>query len=261
MSLMKISKLILKSAVLLFCVLIPALALCGTAENLFLEANSQYEKGNYADAVRLYRMITDYGIKSPVVYYNLGNGYYKLGEIGEAILSYEKALKLDPGDRETRQNLELANLVKYDRVEQKEPSPPLRFALWMHNLFSLDAQLVIGLILLYLSSYALASLVLRRRRGRSADLAIFALTVLMFFLVLVASSAGMKIYRIENSSYGIVLTEKIDVLSGPGETNAVLFPVHEGIKIRVRAVRDEWYQISLPNGLNGWVKKENIGII
>lgn len=242
-------------------ILIPADSLCGTAENIFLEANSRYEKGDYAQAEKLYRMIIEYGIQNGSVYYNLGNAYFKQNQLGEAILAYEKALRLVPHDREAKQNLQLANLLIYDRVEKGELSPPIQLALWLHNIFSLNTQLAIVLILFYLSSFLFASFIVKKRRGLSTDLTILFLLVLIFFLALFSISSVKKIYDLEKISYGIILTEKVDVLSGPGDSNAVLFPVHEGLKVRVRAEREAWYQISLPNGLNGWIQKETIGII
>ncbi len=251
----------LDGALFLLLIFIPAGALCGTAENLFLEANSNYEKGNFAEAEKLYRTIVEYGIQNSAVFYNLGNAYFKQDQLGEAILSYEKSLRLNPHDREAQQNLQLANHLIYDRVEKEELSPPLQFALWLHTLFSLNTQLIVAIILFYLSSFLFASLIVRKRRGLSTDLPILLLSVLLFFLVLFSISGAVKIHDLEKVSYGIILTEKVDVLSGPGDSNAVLFPAHEGLKVRVRAGRDAWYQISLPNGLSGWIRKENIGII
>ncbi|MEW5807762.1 MAG: tetratricopeptide repeat protein [Acidobacteriota bacterium] len=251
----------IKVIISLLVLMIATLARCGTADLLFLEANSHYEKGNYADAERLYRKILDYGIRNEVVYYNLGNACFKQNRLGEAVLFYEKALKLKPGDLEIEENLELANLLKYDRVEEQEPSPPLKLILWFHDLIPLSGQLLACLVLFYLLLILLAFLTLRMRRALDIDLILFPTIVIFLLLAILTFSAGVKIYHLEKISYGIVLKEKVDVMSGPGETNAILFPIHEGLKVRVRNSRDAWYQISLPNGLNGWIRKETIGII
>jgi len=58
-----------------------------------------------------------------------------------------------------------------------------------------------------------------------------------------------------------VIEQAAEVLAGPGENNATLFTVHEGLLIEVRDVRPDWIQVSLPNGLNGWLRREVVEVI
>lgn len=236
-------------------------AASGTAEAIFLEANAFYENDEYRQSEESYKKILHYGIKNELVYYNLGNACFKQNKIGEAILYYEKAIALSPDDRNIEENLFYVNTLKYDRVEREEESPPVKFIKRLHHFFSLNAQLFFIVILFYLLSLFGVSWFLKRRKGEEADFSILSVTLLGFLLLLFVLSAGIKIHHMEYSSFGIVLLEKVDVLSGPGETNAILFPMHEGLKVKIRDEREEWCQISLPNGLNGWVKRETIGYI
>ena len=79
------------------------------------EADSLYDKGQYADAVDAYEgIIANCGISADL-YYNLGNAYYKLDDIAHAILYYERALLLNQGDADIRTNLALARGKTIDR--------------------------------------------------------------------------------------------------------------------------------------------------
>jgi tetratricopeptide (TPR) repeat protein len=257
----RIQKIWLGIALLIFLHASGGIVLSGTAESLFREGNALYENGEYVKAEANYKKILPYGIENPLVYYNLGNACFKQNKIGEAILYYEKALKLSPNDEDILDNLAYASTLAYDKIEVAEESPPTRFLKNLHYFFSLDTQLVLIIVLLYLLSLLGAYFFLRRRRGKETDFFSISISLLAFLLLLLLLSAGIKIHQAEYVYHGIVLIEKVDVLSGPGETNAILFPMHEGLKVRIREERGEWFQISLPNGLNGWVRKETIGVV
>jgi len=59
----------------------------------------------------------------------------------------------------------------------------------------------------------------------------------------------------------VVQNEAVDVLAGPGPNNPTLFTVHEGLTLEVRSIREGWLQVSLPNGLNGWIDARALGIV
>ena len=83
---------------------------------------------------------------------------------------------------------------------------------------------------------------------------------LILFLIVGASNV-FRIYQSVTIQEAVILAEKADVLSGPGEDNPTLFSIHEGLKVKVQAELNQWSQISLENGWNGWVKTEALGMI
>jgi tetratricopeptide (TPR) repeat protein len=87
-----------------------------TPDGLFAAGNAAYEEERYDDAVAAYQKILGFGVSDPRLLYNLGNAWFRLGRLGPAILSYERALRLDPSDREARDNLELSRGLIRDRV-------------------------------------------------------------------------------------------------------------------------------------------------
>ena len=80
------------------------------------DADALYEKEQYRDAVEAYETLMKQGGVAAEVYYNLGNCYYKLDEIPLAVLNYERAFLLDPGDADIRANLALARGKTIDKV-------------------------------------------------------------------------------------------------------------------------------------------------
>jgi tetratricopeptide (TPR) repeat protein len=229
------------------------------ATRLFAEANQAYEQGRFDDAVRSGEQIAQYGIHNAAVYYNLGNAYFKQNRLGKAILFYEKARRLDPGDRDTNENLAFVNALRIDRIEESEP--PFWFALLsrIHNLWPLDTQLWALALLWVLANIGLGLRLTRREtllRRAGTTVAIAALLL----LIPGALSATVRIHDFSQQE-GVIVADKADVLSGPAEGNAVLASVHEGLKVEIRSEASGWLQVILPNGLNGWVPQAALGRI
>ena len=102
-------------------VLILAVARSSGASNpgparLFNEGNAAYRQGRYEDAIAAYNKVLAGGVRSSAVYYNLGNSYYRTGKLGFAILNYERSLRLDPANDDTRHNLRFVSSLVQDRV-------------------------------------------------------------------------------------------------------------------------------------------------
>ena len=83
--------------------------------SLFAEANAQYAEGNYIEAANRYEQIL---AEQPAaeVYYNLGNAYFKQGELAQAILAYERALRLQPSFDDAKHNLQYAQAQIVDNI-------------------------------------------------------------------------------------------------------------------------------------------------
>lgn len=229
-------------------------------ELLFKKANEKYLNGDYKGAIELYEKILEEGYESDRVYYNLGNAYYRVGKLGKAILFYEKALKLNPGDENARFNLKLANLRIKDRVSVPPPFFLIRFYRSVKNLLSSRGwALGFASTVLFMSLVAAVIILFPGKAGlKWVKIVLTVLIVLgVFELVFLIDK-----YRDEEErNYGIVLVPTLECLSAPQKGGAVLFIMHEGIKVRILDKELDWFKIELPDGKQGWVKSESIGII
>jgi len=239
----------------LFCVL-PALA-TSLSQELFDKANRLYEKGEYDSAAVNYEKILSSGLHDARVYYNLGNAHFRKKEIGQALLCYEKAHRLDPSDKDINANLRFARSATVDKIIPHETGFFTRALLFFHNLFGLSAQTVLVLVLLYLLTFAFIGLfVLPRFTG----LLKISFAVFSALLLLTGFSFGIKCYEDQTVREAVVLSPQVNAMNEPDGSQA-LFTVHEGAKFRLGRKVGNWYFASLENGISGWVHEVDLGLI
>jgi tetratricopeptide (TPR) repeat protein len=229
------------------------------SSGMFSRANSEYQNGNYASAAQIYKRVLESGFESGPLYYNLGNACFKQKQLGEAIYYWEKALQKSPMDRETRENLDLANLLIVDRIEIPADPLPARILSGAFELLTITQELWLTLTLFFLANALFAFYLLSNNRFSSrALIGSFAIGILF---LLFAGSLSWKTYDRNFRKQGIVVEQKVDVRSGPGLGNIIVFPIHEGLKVRVYESSNGWRQISLPNGWTGWLRESDIRIL
>ncbi len=224
----------------------------------FEKGNSFYQEGLFDSAYSSYQEALNQIGPSTTLYYNLGNSSYRLGNIGEAILYYEKAKRLSPTDREVLKNLAFMQTQTVDELPESDNNLIFSFVETIHNAVSLRGQLWF----LFLGSLLFVSFLwfILFRKGSHRNWSIYGISGVILLLIVVALSAGTKIYNLENQQYGIILTEKVDASSQP-EGTKTLFTIHEGTKFLVRRESTGWLLIGLENGVSGWVNRDSVGII
>lgn len=254
------SKQMLKHYICLFLVLF-AVPLCsfgnGQAEDLFLKGNKEYGKAKYEEALKSYQQLLSHGYESAEVYFNIGNANYKLGNMPLAILNYEKAHKLNPGDDDIRLNLQLANLKITDKIE---PVPELFLTTWWRStilFFSVYTWSVIGiaaitsgflLLIVYLFALALPL-------KKTAFYAGVCLIILGAFSIVLS---GMQKDYFNDHHGAIVFAGTVNVKSGPDVSHKTLFVIHEGTKVNIKSKNQNWIEVELPNGNTGWITLSDI---
>jgi hypothetical protein len=156
--------------------------------------------------------------------------------------------------------LDFANSLIADVVERPDIPP---YIAWMVDLYrALDPGLCAALLSLAFVGGGVALSVLLL--GRWRRLRVPAAYVLVFAGLLAVTSAGIlagKLYTASRRVEAIVLVASSDVRSGPGETNPQLAEIHEGLKVSVLAAREDWLQVSMPNGIIGWIRESHVEII
>jgi tetratricopeptide (TPR) repeat protein len=223
------------------------------ADDLFKQGNEQYSKGNYKAAVQLYQDILNQGYQSTAAYFNLGNAYYKLGEIPSALLYYEKAHKLTPGDADINFNIQLCNLKTTDKIEA---APQFFLSKWWDSIvlgFSISTLAVLSIVFFILGfavlSYYLFAVSVSLKKA--TFFAALSLLVVGLFIVLLAADQS---HYFASHHQAIVFNNSVTVKSEPGQASKDLFVIHDGTKVDVLEDENGWQRIRLANGNEGWIK-------
>jgi hypothetical protein len=222
-----------------------------TPEETFDQACHAYEQGNWDQAAEGFRGLLRYGVADPRLEYNLANCEYKRGRLGEAILHYERARRLDPADPDIAANLALARSRIRDVIEDPEAAGPL--AAWRGVQ---DRIGVTGQALLALAGFWIAAGIVTWCGSRSGGFTPawgWGLTAAVLVTSLAALSARSTWSRLEGTPRAVVLKPSVEALAGPGLNNTARFTLHEGTAVEVRSERPGWFQVALPNGQTGWV--------
>lgn len=224
------------------------------------EGDSAYMRDDYASAIQVYEALLSKG-EAADLYYNLGNSYYKAGEIARAILNYERALLLQPGNGDIRANLEIARSKTVDKVE---PVPEIFFVSWTKSLInsmSVDSWAVCGIVCFLLLIISLYFFIFSKQTGLKK--AGFICGILFLVVTIVANVfAGQQKDELVNRNSAIVINPSVTVRSTPSESGTSLFILHEGHKVDVKdSTMKDWKEIRLEDGKVGWVPASAIEVI
>lgn len=239
---------------------------------LFVRGNQLYDAGEFEEAVDLYEEAVERGAVAPELFYNLGNAYYKSGNLGRSVLYYERSLRLAPRDEDARANLVLIQSMLRDRQFIEEPGLIGRTATWLHRRLNVSESLVLT-SLLYLALIVVAIVFVFRdgtivsrlypkislvSPGRFLGLDktqdfVLAMATLALLLFASGTSAYDKYRDVRSRRTAIVVREEVPVYSGPNTDSTLQFKIHEGTRISTSEVRPGWVQIRLPGDLSGWI--------
>lgn len=223
-------------------------------------ADSAYIRNDFTTAIQIYEMILRTG-ESADIYYNLGNSYYKVGDIAKAILNYERALILKPANEDIRSNLEIARGKTVDKVTDV---PELFFITWLKSIInSMGIQswaiIAICFFLLFIVSiyfFFFSTKIVARKTFFS-----LALFFLVFCVIANISAAFQRRVRL-NRMNAIIISPSVTIRSTPNDNGTSLFILHEGRKVFIKddSMKD-WKEIQLEDGNVGWVKKNDLEVI
>lgn len=222
------------------------------------KAESFYKNNDFKSAIAIYKKLEEKKFKGIELYYNLGNAYFKNGELGLAIAYYEKALLLDPADADVTANLKLANSKTADKLNDETKGLALWFKTilnvfdadtWtMYGLFCWIASFA-GLILLHFSLIQISKL----KRN---------LIILMLVFGSVCLLSGWLQFGYQSSGkHAVIVAPTVEVRAMPDDESKSLFIIHEGSKVNYQDVQEDWIEISINNENFGWVKAEDIVLI
>jgi tetratricopeptide (TPR) repeat protein len=245
----------MKRLIVLFLTLQVRPATGQTVEQSFLQANQAYQQGKYREAQELYERIRGAGYGGVALYYNLGNAWYKTGSVPQAILNYERARRLAPGDDDVRHNLQLANMMLADKIE---PAPRLFVLEWWDGVkaaLSLDGMTIAVVLLFALTMGALSGMVLARSyRARRAW---FVSALAGGFLVLGSGAVlWSRIGDVGRTDEAVITAGITTIKNSPEASSSDAFVLHAGVKVQITEIVEKWLKIRLPDGKVGWMESE-----
>ncbi len=219
---------------------------------LWEESNAAYTDADYSKAIGGYNAILEAGYVSHKLYYNLGNAYYKDNKIGRAILFYNRALLIKPGDNDTRYNLEIANGRVVDKIDAVPEFFLTRWVRGLRTTMGSNGWAVLSLMLLAAALgatlvYLLAGKLALRKAGFYTGIcSLAAMAVALVFSI-------SERHEMLHSSEAIVMSSAAPVKSSPDGASKDIFILHEGTKVRVVSSLGDWREIEIASGDKGWI--------
>ena len=224
------------------------------------QADSAYQQEQYQQAAKMYEQLLKRG-ESADLYYNLGNAYYRMDDITHAVLAYERALLLSPGDADVRFNLQMARSKTIDKIV---PESEMFFVTWYRSLvrlMSVDAWARTALVSL-LVAMLLALVYLFAQRIWLRKVGFFG--GILFLVVFVAANVFgfQQQHSLLHRTGAIVIRSAVSVKSTPSQNGTDLFILHEGTRVNI--IDDSmrgWREIRVADGKSGWVEIKEIEMI
>jgi tetratricopeptide (TPR) repeat protein len=227
---------------------------------LFSKANLHFQKQEYDSAEKIFNTILQNDSSLAEVWFNLGNVYFRKGQLAKTILCYERAKKLSPADDDIDFNLHVANLRVTDKID---PLPRIFYLQWIDAAsfwfasgdWALIIIMLFWLMVIFLLCYFLIPSIIIRK------LAFFSAVVAVLLMI---SSYALSLHQ-QNLIYGteraVITSASVYVKSSPDEKSSDLFILHEGTKVDVLDELNGWKKIRIASGSIGWVTQNTFEII
>ena len=226
-------------------------------ESVFKQGNSAYNKAEYQKAISLYEQTLKMGQISAELYYNLGNAYYKLNNIAESIYYFEKAKQLDPNDEDIIINSNFAKNMTIDAIEKLPESQIVTFQKKIYGIFNFSYWSYLTVILFWIFSGLFLVYVFIKSASLKQTFFFIAIGILIFFMI-----SFLITYSIEekekNTNFAILFSNQKDIWSEPNQQAELLFSLHEGTKVEVLDILENWKKIRIANGSEGWIENASL---
>lgn len=224
------------------------------SKNLIEKGNDAYASENFEEAIQFYLSDISNGNQSSDLYYNLGNAYYRLNEIGESIWAYQTAIKLNPDNTDAIFNLQFVNEMTVDKIDRHQTGVGswvkarlfgVNPNFWVYWSWFLSLVLAISLYFFFTKTSAFINTI--------SSLSIF--IVGLAFIFTISLSIIQKNQIIQKNHF--VITEAMaKIQNEPKQESLTSFELHEGAELNIISENSNWYEVEI-NGNKGWTLKEN----
>lgn len=241
------------------------------SQTLVQKADSAYNKDNFTEALNLYMDAARTEGTSTDLFYNIGNAYYRLGNIGKAVVYYERALLLDPNNQNAKDNLDFLSTKIVDVKTGGEQNILIEAINTLIGSNSSDTWATIAIVcfILFVGAvmmYIFSPVVILRKIGFFGG---FVLLVVVIFTNIFA----FKMRNIAERHDSAVITVPSVTLSTspriPKDKSEEAFILNEGTKIHILdsvmntidSIPDKWYDVKIDDAHRAWINSKNIEII
>ena len=224
-------------------------------DSVFRESNQLYTSNMFEDALVGYQSIVDQGVGNDVLYYNIGNCYYKLNKLGYARLYYEKMKLYNPRDKDVVHNLQIVKNKLIDDIVSVPEFFIIKIVKNINSIFTTSQWGYVTVFVLYLNLFLFILFLfsfsidfkVNMLRGLICSVPIF--LIVIFFLFYSNSS--------QRYQDAVLITENTYVKTAPSISSSDYFIIHEGVKFQLIDTIDDWSRILLPDGKDGWIQNFN----
>ena len=245
-------RLIIIGMLMFVCFLAMVQAKTGTSSvEQFFEANQAYKNDQFQQASGGYIRLIENGHENGHLYYNLGNTYFRLGDIGRAILYFERARLLIPRDGDLSFN--------HSHVRNQTQDASIDFqSSSLNNFLGLGGlnryEVFFGFILLNVLFFTLLCVRLFIKTEWTYYLSIF----LAILIGIGVCTTALKWYAWSTDYRAVVLAEEVVVQAGPDSRDTVLFKLHAGTIVQVERVENDWTLLQLSKDKRGWAESNHL---
>ena len=242
---------------------------CGnvSASTLVHQADSAYEHENYKEAVDLYQQVAKNDGISSDLYYNMGNAYYRTGNIAQSILAYERALRLNPSNDDARKNLEFVN----SRIIDKKGETGSFISNTIEsitNIFHSNTWACLSLVLFILALSATGVYLYTSPIGLK-KIGFFG-GILLLLMTIASVCFAFKSKNIATDDRSAIITAKTTVLSTvprkPLNREEEAMLLHEGTKVKIirtialsaDSTNQTWHEVDVDNRHRAWINNSDI---
>lgn len=227
------------------------------AQALFYRGNMHYSEEKFEQAISDYEGALNLGFVSGPLYYNLGNAYFKDGQLGRAVLNYLRAKRLIPGDADLNSNLAYARSFIKGGIIIPDRNWFTEIFFNAAYSFSLEKITLLGSVSYAVLSILLIFVIFTRARKIWVYLSILTLIL----LIVCVSFFSVQFHKVVLKQEAVIVVDRVDSKFEPLDTATTFFMVYEGECITVTASKGEWIKVKRPDGRQGWIKRTDIELL
>ena len=240
---------------MIICFIIFAVAVSAQENDaVWKEACEAYDKADYQLAISKLSILRERGIENPELYYNLGNSYFKAKNLGMAIWSFRRSLKLESNFKPASNNLEMARSLNLD--QQLNQGKGFIAELWgkITGLLTLNEFLILFTISWLIIATLLTLIIIRKYNAAVRYYLLIVMTIIAIFSLVAIIDKNV----VRNTRYGVLVIPSADIREGPSGSFEKIEVLHEGSEFKIISEREDNILIELQNSLKGWLPKQAV---